>query len=107
MRCALYSVVLSTAAFAQPDLGRVIPGDRLHVVALGDFGSGDANQAAVARAMAKRHEQDHFDLGISLGDNFYRCGVRTTTTPMWKVRWEDLYTPLGIPFYTSLGNHDY
>jgi len=95
------------AAFAQPDLGRVAPEKPLHVVALGDFGSGNVHQAAVARAMAKRNEQQRFDLGISLGDNFYRCGVRTSSERTWKLRWEDLYTPLGIPFYTSLGNHDY
>ena len=42
-----------------------------------------------------------------MGDNFYRCGVRSVDDPLWKSRWEDLYTPLGIPFYVSLGNHDY
>jgi hypothetical protein len=26
---------------------------------------------------------------------------------MWTARWEELYTPLGIPFYASLGNHHY
>jgi hypothetical protein len=93
---------------AQQDLGRVIPDKpTLHLVALGDFGSGSRNQVAVARAMAKRNAQDRFDLGISLGDNFYRCGIRNTNDPVWKARWEDLYTPLGVPFYASLGNHDY
>jgi len=98
----------SSALFAQKDLGRVIPEKpTLRVVALGDFGSGNQHQAAVAHAMAKRNAEDRFDLGISLGDNFYRCGIRDTTDYYWKARWEDLYTPLGIPFYTSLGNHDY
>ena len=106
MKYALYLCAVA-AAYAQQDLSRVLPGNPLHVVALGDFGSGNAHQAAVARAMAKRNEQEHFDLGISLGDNFYRCGVPTINAPLWKARWEDLYTPLAIPFYTSLGNHDY
>jgi hypothetical protein len=104
-----YALCLCTlsAVYAQQDLGRIAPERPLHVVALGDFGSGNANQAAVARAMSERNQQARFDLGISLGDNFYRCGVRSTSTPFWKDRWEDLYTPLGIPFYASLGNHDY
>jgi len=42
-----------------------------------------------------------------MGDNFYRCGVRSVNDPKWKSRWEELYTPLGIPFYATLGNHDY
>ena len=79
----------------------------LRVVALGDFGSGDANQVMVARALAKRNEQEHFDLGISLGDNFYRCGIGNNSDPRWTSRWENLYAPLSIPFFASLGNHDY
>lgn len=93
---------------AQQDLGRVLAEkEAVHLVALGDFGSGDKNQVAVAKAMAERNSQERFDLGISLGDNFYRCGVRNAKDARWKTRWEDLYTPLGIPFYASLGNHDY
>jgi tartrate-resistant acid phosphatase type 5 len=93
---------------AQQDLGRVIPEKQpLHFVALGDFGSGDKNQLAVANALALRNRQEPFDFGISLGDNFYRCGVSNSKDPDWKSRWEDLYTPLGIPFFASLGNHDY
>ncbi len=93
---------------AQKDLGRVIPEKPvLHLVALGDFGSGDVHQIAVAHAMAKRNAEAPFDLGISLGDNFYRCGVHNDSDHLWTTRWEDLYTPLGISFYASLGNHDY
>jgi tartrate-resistant acid phosphatase type 5 len=93
---------------AQKDLGRVFPDKPvLHVVALGDFGSGNVHQIAVAHAMARRNVAARFDLGISLGDNFYRCGVHNDTDRLWTSRWEDLYTPLGIPFYASLGNHDY
>lgn len=48
-----------------------------------------------------------FDFGVTMGDNFYFCGVRSVTDPKWKTHWENLYTPLGILFYASLGNHDY
>ena len=109
MRRALISIVVfCVGAGAQQDLGRVLPEKQaIHVVGLGDFGSGDKNQLAVAKALALRHGQEPFHLGISLGDNFYRCGIRSETDSGWKTRWEDLYTPLGITFFTSLGNHDY
>lgn len=103
--------LLPVALLAQPsqrDAGRVIPGNRaLHVVAFGDYGTGSPEQAAVARAIAQRNSSQRFDLGITMGDNFYFCGVRSVDDPKWKSRWEDFYTPLGFPFYASLGNHDY
>jgi hypothetical protein len=98
----------SALLMAQRDIGRVVPpGQPLHVIAFGDFGTGSPQQAAVARAMAQRNLQEHFQLGITMGDNFYRCGVRSVNDEKWRTRWEDLYTPLGFPFYASLGNHDY
>ena len=100
--------VLSRALYAQSDLGRVLPANKpLHVVAFGDYGSGNSHQQAVAQAIGKRHAAAPFDFGITMGDNFYRCGVRNLEDPLWKSRWEDLYGPLGILFYASLGNHDY
>ena len=108
---ALAATVLATSPSrlgAQADLGRVLPADRaLHVVAFGDFGSGRPEQRETAEAIARRHAAQPFDLGLTMGDNFYRCGVKNVTDPKWKTRWEDLYTPLGIPFYATLGNHDY
>ena len=105
----LFLVALPTLSLlAQENLGRVVPADRpLHVVAFGDYGTGSRNQIDVAHAIARRAEQQPFDFGLTMGDNFYRCGVRSLSDSKWKTRWEDLYTPLGIPFYASLGNHDY
>ena len=104
------ALVLAVPAFllAQKDLGRITPaGQPFRVVALGDFGDGSRTQIELARAMARRHAESPFDLGLTLGDNFYQCGVRSVDDPKWKARWEDLYTPLGILFYATLGNHDY
>jgi predicted MPP superfamily phosphohydrolase len=79
----------------------------IRVLAFGDFGSGQESQvktAAAIRAYAKDHP---FDFGITLGDNFYPRGMNSPSDPRWKTQWEDLYGPLGIKFYASLGNHDY
>jgi hypothetical protein len=108
----LYRICLfaffTTSLYGQSDIGRVLPaGQPLHILAFGDFGSGDEHQRATAEAMQKRHGDTAYNLGITVGDNFYRCGVRGTSDKKWKLRWEDLYTPLGIPFYATLGNHDY
>jgi hypothetical protein len=105
---ALSICLLPAAVLAQHDAGRAAPSDRaIHVVAFGDYGTGSVNQVAVAQAIARRHAQERFDFGLTMGDNFYLCGVRSVTDAKWKSRWEDLYTPLGIPFYATLGNHDY
>jgi tartrate-resistant acid phosphatase type 5 len=109
MRRAIFTVILMPAVlWAQKDLGRVVPVDHpLHVVAFGDYGSGNKHQSDVAHVLQERNAQSPFDFGITLGDNFYLCGVRSVTDPKWQSRWENLYTPLGFRFYASLGNHDY
>jgi hypothetical protein len=101
-------LAMPVVLLAQQDLGRVIPEDRaLHIVAFGDYGTGSRHQADVAHAIQRRHEQTPFTIGLTMGDNFYRCGVRSVDDEKWQSRWEDLYTPLGILFYATLGNHDY
>ena len=115
MLTAIRPVVLSIASIlaaaslqAQADLGRILPaGTPLRVIAFGDSGSGEPEQKATAEAMGRRHAAQPFNLGLTLGDNFYRCGVRSVTDEKWKTRWEDLYASLGLTFYASLGNHDY
>jgi tartrate-resistant acid phosphatase type 5 len=101
-------VFLPLALSAQTDAGRVVPADRsIHLAAFGDYGTGDPSQRGVAAALARENAKQRFDFGITMGDNFYSCGVRSVNDPKWKSRWEDLYTPLGVPFYATLGNHDY
>jgi hypothetical protein len=98
----------STSLQAQTDLGRILPADRpLRVIAFGDSGSGRPEQKTTADAIARRHAAQPFTLGLTLGDNFYRCGVRSVTDSKWRTRWEDLYARLRVPFYATLGNHDY
>jgi predicted MPP superfamily phosphohydrolase len=104
----VFTPLFSISLAAQQDAGRILAADHpLHLVAFGDFGDGSSNQAAVARAIAQQNAKQRYDLGITLGDNFYRCGVHSLTDRKWKSRWEDVYTPLGVPFYATLGNHDY
>jgi hypothetical protein len=82
-------------------------GESIRVLAFGDFGQGTEFQKNTAKGMLKYHHTNPFDFAITLGDNFYSVGMDSPSDPRWKTWWEELYTPLGIEFYASLGNHDW
>jgi hypothetical protein len=46
---------------------------------------------------------------VTCGDNFHGKGVSSITDPLWNVNFEKVYTnkSLMIPWYITLGNHDY
>lgn len=101
---------LSLLAQAPRDLGVVHQGSGVHAVIFGDFGyrgGADSGQRAVAAAIASQHAKDAFQIGLTLGDNFYERGVKSVDDPMWRDIWETDYGKLRIPFFASLGNHDY
>jgi tartrate-resistant acid phosphatase type 5 len=83
------------------------PGVR--ILAFGDFGTegDDWPQERLAEAMAAYGVDHPYDLGLTLGDNFYPDGLSSPVDPRWDRQWERLYTPMGIRFYAVLGNHDY
>ena len=79
----------------------------VRVLAFGDFGTGSEPQKKVAAAMREYHKQSPFDFGITLGDNFYPSGMNSPSDERWQTLYSDLYDPLGIKIYASLGNHDW
>jgi tartrate-resistant acid phosphatase type 5 len=89
-----------------PPFKTSITGDRARIVAFGDFGTGSKGQTDVAAEIRHRHARTPFDLGITLGDNFYPQGLSTLDDPRWQTQFEELYGPLKIDFHPSLGNHD-
>jgi len=92
-----------------------IPADRtVRVLAFGDYGVAhlanmrqNSHQVTLAEVMRVRHAREPFDFGITTGDNFYPTSFPTPDDPAWETSWERLYGPLQIPFYISLGNHDW
>jgi len=90
-------------------------GPEVRFFAIGDWGSPDAdpptaagpNLQAVADAIAAKCAADGCDFGITTGDNFYNVGVTSTTDPLWDILFVQPFGALGVPFYPSLGNHDY
>lgn len=72
---------------------------------IGDTGTGDEAQLAVAQQMVKQRARLPFDFVIMLGDNIYEKGEEKYI----KSHFEEPYKPLldaGVKFYASLGNHD-
>lgn len=85
--------------------------DNLSFLVLGDWGDEavEADQTAVADAMAKVAEQQAVTFIISTGDNFYEAGVSNIKDPKWTSTFEAIYKApaLQLPWYAVLGNHDH
>lgn len=91
-----------------PPLFSVKPANEpVRVLAFGDYGQGTTFQQQTAAGMLRYHRQHPFDFAITLGDNFYPIGMDSPEDPRWRTWWSQLYDPLGIRFYASLGNHDW
>ena len=79
----------------------------LHFLAIGDFGSGNAHQTAVASQMAAFTKKLDGPLAavLALGDNFYG----KMTPERFGPHFEQMYSEkdFNCPFYACLGNHDY
>lgn len=87
--------------------------DGLHFLAIGDFGTGAADQKAVSKAMQDFVAKNSLksEAMLLLGDNFYgktKDGL-TVDSPRWQSDIEEMY-PTAVfpePQYAVLGNHDY
>jgi len=85
----------------------------LHFLAIGDFGTGAADQKAVAKAMQDFAKKNSLkpEAMFMIGDNFYgptKDGF-TTESKRWKLEIEEMYPAASFPgpMYAVLGNHDY
>lgn len=82
-------------------------GNGLHLLAIGDFGSKNANQRIVAEQMAKfaKKLNQPLDAVLALGDNFYG----KMTPERFERDFEKMYdaAALPCPFHAMIGNHDY
>ena len=86
------------------------PAGALHLLAMGDWGEDTAAQRQVAAAMANDAKTAANPIAdvLLLGDNFY-FKLTGPNDPRWQTLFEQMYDPtaLAVPFYASLGNHDY
>ena len=101
-----------TNAHAQTSKSVPLPAeaDAFKFFVIGDWGrNGEHHQQDVANVMGQAGDNFEPEFVINVGDNFYCCGVASTTDPQWQVSFENVYKAhsLNIPWYSILGNHDY
>lgn len=88
-------------------------------LSVGDWGSAalggyhlrnaqDTSSAMKAYITEKtRLGQDPPAFVLNTGDNFYYCGIQNTSDPQISEDYTALFGGMGLPWYHSLGNHDY
>lgn len=92
--------LLIVNCFAQP----------VSFIAIGDWGrDGKYLQQETADRMGIYAQNHKMDFVLTTGDNIYPAGVTGTDDTKWQTSFEQVYTAqsLQIPWYASLGNHDY
>lgn len=108
---AALKAVLSAWVLAQPQLAAAATS----FITIGDWG-GKAlggyhatDTDAVAAQMGKTAADAGISFVVNVGDNFYYCGIQSTTDYQLKTDFEDVYTApsLNVPWYSILGNHEY
>lgn len=78
----------------------------LRFAVIGDMGTGEAGQYAVARAMAQRWQSLSFPFVLTTGDNIYPNGDINRISDVFEQPYEPLLAR-GVKFYATLGNHDF
>ena len=108
-REVLASIAATATLTALPALGAQ-PAATLDFLVVGDWGrDGTSHQREVAAQMGKAAISLGSRCVISVGDNFYEDGVKSTSDPQWRSSFEEIYSApsLQVPWYVALGNHDY
>lgn len=85
----------------------IVDSGTVRFVAIGDAGTGDEHQFAVATAVENVCAEKGCDFALYLGDNFYEVGVNGIDDQQFQDKFELPYANLDFPFYAVLGNHDY
>lgn len=82
-------------------------------MSIGDWGGayfGDyhyTNALDTANGMEQWGADNNAQFVLNTGDNFYYCGIQNTTDPQIIKDYTAVYAKVNIPWYNSLGNHDY
>lgn len=87
-----------------PDSG---PAQVVRFVALGDTGEGNQAQYDVGAAFNTVCMVQGCDFVLLLGDNFYDRGVDSPMDDQFRTKFEEPYSMVQLPFYPTLGNHDF
>ncbi|HTV08474.1 MAG TPA: metallophosphoesterase [Candidatus Aquilonibacter sp.] len=87
------------------------PKETVHLFMVGDWGTGDSNESAVATAMQTYQTQQGITASalLMLGDNFYGDMTGGVTSARWQSGFEQMFpqSAFNCPAYAVPGNHDY
>jgi 3',5'-cyclic AMP phosphodiesterase CpdA len=101
----LLPLALVAASYAADSFKFPLKSNSVRFAAIGDMGTGESPQYAVAQRMVAVRQEFPFEFVIMLGDNLYGgSGPKD-----YEKKFELPYKPLldaGVKFYASLGNHD-
>jgi len=108
MRRLLMSVLLLvglTVTVPAQDLKLPMKMGSVKFAVIGDTGTGDSHQLAVARQLAAYRGKFPFEFVIMMGDNLYGGNSAKDYDKKFAIPYKPL-TDAGVKFYASLGNHD-
>jgi predicted MPP superfamily phosphohydrolase len=107
-RQALLSIATITAGAAvlpRAVFGATPAKDKIKFIAIGDFGTGDDNQSAIAAQMLRDHKTSPLDFVLAVGDNIYPDGGGRHFEKKFARPYAGLIRE-GVKFHAVLGNHD-
>jgi 3',5'-cyclic AMP phosphodiesterase CpdA len=112
-RSILFVLILTVFALAMPaaltaqslKLTLPIKSGSVKFAVIGDTGTGDSHQMAVAKQLNTARAQFPFDFVIMLGDNLYGGNSAKDYDKKFALPYKPLLDG-GVKFYASLGNHD-
>ncbi len=78
---------------------------QLRFVVVGDVGTGDNHQYAVAKTLSCYYNVNHFPLVLLTGDNIYKYGEIARINRTFEIPYQNLLKQK-VKFYAALGNHD-
>ena len=106
----LLACLLAAGCLEAPDGPELVPPDveaeAVRFVVVGDTGTGDENEYAVARAIGEACAERGCDLIVHTGDILYDVGAFSAYDTQFEDKFERPYGSLGLPVHLVLGNHD-
>ena len=78
---------------------------KTRIAVMGDFGTGEDDEFAIAEQMLNSHRKSSLDLVVAVGDNIYPNGSGKHFLKNFEEPFQGLLKER-VKFYTALGNHD-
>ena len=98
-------LVVAPAAMPADDLKLPLKQDSIKFAVIGDTGTGDKNQQAVAKQLTAWRAKFPYDFVLMLGDNLYGGDRAKDYETKFEIPYKTLLDA-GVKFYAALGNHD-